>query len=108
MQKYRCEPVRLWQTVTCGVLALYLTGCASDRSVAERGAAVQPQQVTVAAVHFAPTLKDLEANRRKIAALTEEAAQKGAQIVVHTEMATSGYSFFSREEISHVAEAVPG
>lgn len=64
--------------------------------------------VKVAVVHFAPSLGDVPANRQELVRLTEEAAGNGAKIVVHTEMATSGYSFFSREEISRVAETVPG
>lgn len=64
--------------------------------------------VKVATVNFAPKFADVTANRNSILELTEEAARNGARIVVHTEMATSGYSFFSREQISKVAEQVPG
>jgi predicted amidohydrolase len=65
-------------------------------------------QVRVAAVHFKPVLGNVTANRARIVALTEEAARGGARIVVHTEMATSGYAFFSRGEIAPVAEPIPG
>jgi predicted amidohydrolase len=41
-------------------------------------------------------------------ALAREAAANGAKIIVLPEMATSGYSFFSRAEIAPVAETVPG
>ena len=64
--------------------------------------------VLVATVHFRPILGEVESNRRQLVQLTEQAARGGAKIIVHTEMATSGYSFFSREEISKVAETVPG
>ena len=64
--------------------------------------------VRVATVHFAPVLGDVAANRKRVVELTEEAARHGAKIVVHTEMATSGYSFFSRREIAAVAETIPG
>lgn len=53
------------------------------------------ETVKVATVNFAPTLGDIDANRNAIVALTEEAGHNDAKIVVHTEMATSGYSFFS-------------
>ena len=59
-------------------------------------------------MHFAPQEGDVLANRKELVRLTEEAAAHGAKIIVHTEMATSGYSYFSREEIARVAETVPG
>lgn len=71
-------------------------------------ARAQVSTVEVATVHFAPTLRDVERNRRELVRLTEEAARNGAKIIVHTEMATSGYAYFSREDISRVAETVPG
>ncbi len=64
--------------------------------------------VKVATIHFAPKEGALNSNRQKILALTQEAAEHGAKIVVHTEMATSGYSFFSRKQISEAAESIPG
>ena len=64
--------------------------------------------VRIATVHYAPVLGDVAANRERIVELTEEAARNGAKFVVHTEMATSGYSFFSRREIAAVAETIPG
>ncbi|MCX4246373.1 nitrilase-related carbon-nitrogen hydrolase [Paraliomyxa miuraensis] len=62
----------------------------------------------VATVQFAPVLGDVEGNRTELVRLSKEAAEHGAKIIVHTEMATSGYAYFSREEISKVAETVPG
>lgn len=67
-----------------------------------------PQSVKVAAIHYAPIVADVETNRRRLVELTQEAAHRGAKIVVHTEMATSGYGFFSRAEAKKVAEPVPG
>ncbi len=64
--------------------------------------------VKVATVNFAPVLGNVTVNRQSLVDLTIEAAQAGAKIIVHTEMATSGYSYFSREQISGVAEQVPG
>jgi len=64
--------------------------------------------VKVAAVHFEPVEGDVKHNVPLIVQLTRDAARKGAKIVVHTEMATSGYSFFSREQLSRVAEPIPG
>ena len=64
--------------------------------------------VRVAAVHFEPVEGDVARNVLRLVQLTRDAARSGAKIVVHTEMATSGYSFFSREEIARVAERIPG
>lgn len=66
------------------------------------------QTVRVAAVHFRPTLGDVPGNRARLVRLTDQAARGGARLVVHTEMATSGYAFFSRGEIARVAEPIPG
>ena len=68
----------------------------------------EPATVRVATVNFAPKLADVAGNRAEIVRLTEVAARAGAKIIVHTEMATSGYSYFSRQQISGVAETVPG
>jgi predicted amidohydrolase len=64
--------------------------------------------VRVAAVHFEPIEGDVKGNVSRLVQLTKEAAQKGAKLIVHTEMATAGYSFFSREQLSKVAEPIPG
>lgn len=64
--------------------------------------------VKVAAVHFEPIEGDVKTNLTKIVELTREAARNGAKLVVHTEMATAGYSFFSREQLGKVAEPIPG
>src|ERR1043166_5179886 len=48
--------------------------------------AVARDSVKVATVHFGPTFGDVEGNRARLVALTKEAAENGAQIIVHTEM----------------------
>jgi predicted amidohydrolase len=64
--------------------------------------------VKVATIHFCPALGKVEQNVQDLLVLNREAAQNGAKIIVNTEMATSGYSFFSRAEIAKVAETIPG
>jgi predicted amidohydrolase len=64
--------------------------------------------VKVAVVHFQPVYKDTETNIASLLHLADEAGSNGAKIVVFPELATTGYSFFSRDEISKVSEAVPG
>ena len=68
----------------------------------------KPHSVKVAVVQFRPQMNDVPRNLRRLVDLTEEAGRAGAKIVVHTEMATSGYSYFSREQIRSVAETIPG
>ena len=71
-------------------------------------AAAAREAVKIATVHFGPKLGDVAGNRARLIALTEEAARNGAKIIVHTEMATTGYAFFSRSEIAKVAERIDG
>lgn len=64
--------------------------------------------VKVATVHFEPEEGAVAANRADLVRLAKKAARNGAKIIVFPEMATSGYSFFSRAEIATVAETIPG
>jgi predicted amidohydrolase len=82
-------------------IAVGLAACASLPAAAR-------SPVRIATVHFGPTFQDVASNRARLVALTEEAARNGAKIIVHTEMATSGYAFFSRSEIAQVAEPIEG
>lgn len=52
---------------------------------------------------LAPTLGDLEANRRASVAAIRSAVEMGAQVVVLPELTTSGYVFESREEAEALA-----
>lgn len=62
----------------------------------------------VAAIQFEPALGQKEQNLRRALELTEYAAQEGAKLIVLPEMATTGYSWYSREEISPFVEEIPG
>lgn len=64
--------------------------------------------VKVAVVHFRPYCKEKQNNVASLLQLAEEAGCNEAKIVVFPELATSGYSFFSREQIRKVAETIPG
>ena len=88
-----------WRSILTILLYSWLTLFAS---------AAAASTVKVAAVHFAPELGNVAANRNQLVQLTEQAAEGGAKIIVHTEMATSGYSYFSRHDIAKVAETIPG
>jgi predicted amidohydrolase len=63
-------------------------------------------KVKVAAVQFAPTFEDKMGNLRRMAHLTKQAADDGAQLIVFPELATTGYSFMSKEHAYHFAEPV--
>jgi len=57
------------------------------------------EYLTVALVHLNVRYKHVVENRRTLLQLNKEAAQKGADIILNTELALSGYSFRSREEV---------
>ncbi len=65
-------------------------------------------QYRVAAIQYEPVLGEKERNVGDLLRLTEEAAQHGARLIVHPEMATTGYCWLSREEIAPFVEALPG
>jgi len=62
----------------------------------------------VAAIQFEPALFQKEANIARLVALTTEAARNGARLIVHPEMATTGYCWASRSEIAPYVETIPG
>jgi predicted amidohydrolase len=62
----------------------------------------------VAAIQFDPVLGEKDTNISHLLRLTEEAAQHGARLIVHPEMANTGYCWVSREEVAPYVEPVPG
>ena len=62
----------------------------------------------VAAVQLEPAFHDIEANLEKIKAKAVEAHDAGARLIVFPELATTGYTFYSREEAFALADEVPG
>lgn len=65
-------------------------------------------KVPVAALQYNPTLFAHEENITALEALTIEAAQSGAKLIVHPEMGTTGYCWQNREEIAPYVETIPG
>ncbi|HEY8685205.1 MAG TPA: nitrilase-related carbon-nitrogen hydrolase, partial [Chloroflexota bacterium] len=63
---------------------------------------------TAAAVQFEPSLARPDLNVPRLLALAEEAAARGARLVVLPEMANIGYCFDSRAEVSPFVQPVPG
>ncbi len=67
-----------------------------------------PQRYKVAAVQFEPTMFQKDENLRKLLELTEKAARRGAKLIVLPEMATTGYSWHSKDEIKPFVEEIFG
>ena len=59
-------------------------------------------------MHFAAEHKQPVSNLNELLKLNLRAAEKGASIILNTEMAVSGYSFNSREDISEYTETYHG
>jgi len=66
------------------------------------------KELKVALIHASISWKKKDKNIAKLLALNEEAAQKGSQIIVNTELATTGYAFENRREVAPLAESIPG
>lgn len=61
-----------------------------------------------AAITCDPKLKMKKQNIEEQYALVEEAAKKGAKLIALPEMSTTGYCWYSREEIAPFVEPIPG
>lgn len=66
------------------------------------------ERLNIALVHLAVRHADPDHNRAELIRLNRQAADAGAQIIVNTELAVSGYSFRSPDEVSAVAETSDG
>lgn len=67
-----------------------------------------PQSLKIALVHFGVKYKDPELNLKALLDLHRKAAQKGAKLILNTELAVSGYSFTSRRDIAPFTETDQG
>jgi len=65
-------------------------------------------QVKVAAGQVNPQLKMISGNLARCLGGLDEAAKKGANLIVFPELTLSGYIFESREEALTIAETIPG
>lgn len=64
--------------------------------------------LTVASIQMEPRIGEKERNLARSIELMEEAAAKGAQLLVLPELCNTGYVFESREEAHSLAEDIPG
>ncbi len=62
--------------------------------------------VKVAAIQFAPQLRSNRANIAQMLRLGKQAAEQGAKLIVFPELATTGYSFMSAEDIRPYTETL--
>ena len=63
--------------------------------------------VKIAVVQSEYKLGDIEGNVAKCVRSIEEAADNGAKLIVLPELCSSGYTFYSREEVFAVSEPIP-
>ncbi|NTU92995.1 MAG: carbon-nitrogen hydrolase [Chlorobiaceae bacterium] len=66
------------------------------------------ERLNIALIHLAVRHGEPEHNRRELIRLNRQAAEGGARIIVNTELAVSGYSFRSPQEVAAIAEPVDG
>ena len=66
------------------------------------------QKYEVATVQYEPSQFKKDHNVESLLRLCEEAAKKGAKLIVTPEMGTTGYCFLNRDEISSLVETIPG
>ncbi len=67
-----------------------------------------PSPFTAAAIQFEPRQFDKPGNVAALLALVEQAARRGAKLIVTPEMGTTGYCWFDRDEVAPFVEPVPG
>lgn len=58
----------------------------------------------IAAVQFTPIHKNVRSNLNRMVSLVEEAVARNAELIVFPELATTGYTFFSKGEAEPYAE----
>ena len=67
-----------------------------------------PKPYKVAAIQYEPIMFEMDRNIDRLSELTIEAARNGARLIVHPEMATTGYCWASRAEVAPFVEPIPG
>lgn len=60
----------------------------------------------VATVQFAPDFRQKQSNLRRLAALVIQAAEAGAKLIVLPELATTGYTYMTKEEAAADSEVI--
>lgn len=85
------------------------SGCTSRLfTAAESSFGQQPASMKLALVHFAAAHKKPQQNLAELVRLNRQAAESGASLILNTEMAVSGYSFKSRQDIAPYTETDQG
>ena len=92
-----------------GFGGLVLTGCAGPFfAPAQTTPDLQPSRMKLALIHFAAVHKKPDRNLAELVRLNREAAESGASLILNTEMAVSGYSFKSRQDIAPFVQTARG
>ena len=65
-------------------------------------------QVRVAAVQFEPKQFEKKHNILELMRLVRQAASSGSKLIVTPEMGTTGYCWYTREEVAPYVETIPG
>ena len=68
----------------------------------------EPAFLKVALIHFSVTYKQPDQNLEKLKDLHRKAADQGAKLILNTELALSGYSFSSREDVAPFTQPPTG
>jgi predicted amidohydrolase len=88
---------------------LMLAGCAGRLFTPEENVpGIQASRMKLALIHFAAVHKKPHQNLAELVRLNREAAEAGASLILNTEMAVSGYSFKSRQNIAPYTETDQG
>ncbi len=66
------------------------------------------KKLTVAAIQYEPAMFATQVNLEELYRLTEEAAQKGANLIVLPELAATGHAWSNRWELSPYVDTIPG
>ena len=84
-------------------------GCANRLfTMVDQASDQQPASMKLALIHFAADHKKPHQNLAALVSLNRQAAESGASLILNTEMAVSGYSFKSRQDIAPYAETDQG
>ena len=65
-------------------------------------------QVRVATVQFEPKQLEKKHNILELMRLVRQAAASGSKLIVTPEMGTTGYCWYTREEVAPYVETIPG
>jgi len=90
------------------VLTFFLCCHCGMTAMAAMAASPTSGSLKIALVHYAVKHKDPARNLKALLELNRKAARQGARLILNTELALSGYSFSSRQDIAPYTETAQG